>query len=101
MFGGNSMAKAKDPGVGRRVVATVTDLKGTCNAGHEIGDQFYLSCHNPDGLCGFFYHDIFPRLSVIQFGGRYPWWTQEQTVFKYECPDKKNLVTLKLEVLKD
>ncbi len=36
----------------------------------------------------------------MQFGGRYPWWDEDQTVFEYECPDKKNCVTLKLEMIK-
>ena len=93
------MAKARNPGVGCKIIATITDMKGKCNAGHEIGDQFQLSCHNPDGLCGFFYNDIFPRLSVMQFGGRYPWWAEDQTTFEFECPDKKNLVTLRLEIV--
>lgn len=94
------MTKVKGPGVGNRIVADVLSVKGRCNAGHEVGDRFELSCHNPDGLCGFFYHDLFPKLSVMQFGGRYPWWDEDQTVFEYECPDRKNCVTLKLEIIK-
>ena len=47
---------AKDPGIGYRVLATATGVKGRCNAGHQEGDTFELSCHNPDGLCGFFPH---------------------------------------------
>lgn len=93
------MAKVKDPGVGKKILGTITEIKGNCNVGHEVGDQFQLSCHSADGLCGFFYNFIFPRLSVIQFGGSYPWWGQDQTTFEYECPDKKNAVTLKLEVM--
>jgi uncharacterized repeat protein (TIGR04076 family) len=54
------------------VLATVTGVKGHCNAGHQEGDTFELSCHNPDGLCGFFYHDIFPSLMAFQFGGDFP-----------------------------
>jgi uncharacterized repeat protein (TIGR04076 family) len=58
---------AQDPGIGYRVVATVTGVKGKCNAGHQVGDTFEISCHNPAGLCGFFYHDIFPSLSTLQW----------------------------------
>ena len=65
---------AKDPGFGYKVKATVISAKGTCSAGHKEGDTFDISCHNPDGLCGFFYHDIFPTLSTFQFGGNLPWW---------------------------
>ena len=51
---------ARDPGIGHKILATVTGVKGHCNAGHQGGKEFEISCHNPGGLCGFFYHDIFP-----------------------------------------
>ena len=85
----------KDPGIGYRVKATVTGVKGKCNAGHQEGDTFEISCHNPGGLCGFFYHDIFPNLSTFQFGGNLPWW--EGDMIQLQCPDSYNLVSLKLE----
>jgi uncharacterized repeat protein (TIGR04076 family) len=92
------MAKATSPKTGQKILATVIDIKGRCTAGHEIGDKFDISCHRSAGLCGFFYHDLFPRLAVMEFGGRYPWWDERQTSFEYECPDKKNLLTMRLEI---
>jgi uncharacterized repeat protein (TIGR04076 family) len=47
---------ANDPGIGYKVVAKVLSVKGTCWAGHEVGESIELSCHNPAGLCGFFWH---------------------------------------------
>jgi len=89
---------AKDPGIGYRVVATITGVKGNCNAGHKEGDTFEISCHNPGGLCGFFYHGIFPSLSAFQFGGKYPWWSGD--TIQLQCPDSYNLVIIKLERFK-
>ena len=86
---------AKDPGLGYRVEATVTGVKGRCNAGHGVGETFEISCHDPAGLCGFFYHDLFPNLSTFQFGGGMPWW--EGDSIDVQCPDPANLVTLRLE----
>lgn len=86
---------ATDPKIGHKVVATIVESKGHCSAGHQAGDTFELSCHNPAGLCGYFYHDIFPGLSTFQFGGSMPWW-QGDTI-QLSCPDSQNLVTLKLE----
>ena len=86
---------AEDPGIGDKVIATITDVKGYCSAGHEEGESFEISCHNPGKLCGFFYHDIFPSLSIFQFGGNLPWW--EGDTIQLQCPDKHNLVTLQLE----
>ena len=86
---------AKDQKIGKKVMATIKEVKGECDAGHEVGESFEISCHNPGGLCGFFYHDIFPSLSTFQFGGNLPWWQGD--CIELECPDKHNLVTLKLE----
>jgi uncharacterized repeat protein (TIGR04076 family) len=85
---------AKDPGIGYRVVATVLSVKGECSAGHKAGEIFEISCHEPAGLCGYFYHDIFPSLSTFQFGGSMPWW-QGDTI-ELACPDSDNLVRLRL-----
>lgn len=94
------MVKIVDPSVGNKIIGTVIGIKGKCNAGHQVGDKCELSCYNSGGLCGFFYHFLFPRLSVMQFGGKYPWWAEGQNIFEAECPDRKNAVTIKLEVIK-
>ena len=86
---------AEDPGLGYKIVATVTDVKGKCSAGHKSGEKFEISCHNPAGLCGFFYYKIFPSLQTFQFGGCLPWWQGES--IQLQCPDMQNLVTIKLE----
>ena len=85
---------AKDPGIGYRMVAKIISVKGECSAGHKTGDTFEISCHDPAGLCGYFYHDIFPALSTFQFGGSLPWW-QGDTI-ELACPDSDNLVKLRL-----
>lgn len=74
--------------------AEVLDVKDECSAGHRKGDTFSIGCYDSGGLCGFFYHDIFPNLSVMQFGGKYPWASQDELIL--ECPDRQNAVTLKI-----
>ena len=81
--------------VGNKVTGTVKSVKGYCHAGHKAGDKIELDCHNAGGLCGFFYHDIFPNLSTFQFGGNLPWW--EGDTIQLQCPDSYNLVTMQLE----
>ncbi len=77
--------------------AEVVSVKGECSAGHKVGDTFQLSCWDSGGLCGFFYHDIFPSLSVMQFGGKYPWSSGDELTL--ECPDRENAVTFLLRRL--
>ena len=89
---------AKDPMLGYKIVATVTRVKGKCNADHRVGESFEISIHNPGNLCGSFYHNIFPALQTFQFGGNMPWW-QGDTI-QLQCPDSHNLVSIKLERFK-
>lgn len=86
---------ALDPGLGYKVVATIIEAEGYCNAGHRVGDTFEICCHNPNGLCGCFFHDIFPALQTFQFGGNLPWW--EGDTIQLRCPDPTNTVSLKLQ----
>lgn len=74
--------------------AQIVSVKGTCSAGHKAGESLKLSCWDTGGLCGFFYHDIFPNLNVMQFGGKYPWGDADEMVL--ECPDRQNLVTIRI-----
>ncbi len=74
--------------------AEVVEVKGSCSAGHKVGDKIMLGCWDTGGLCGFFYHDIFPSLSLLQFGGKYPWMDSDQIFL--ECPDRENSVKIVL-----
>jgi len=81
--------------LGIKFIGTVKGAKGSCHANHKTGQKFELNCYDSGGLCGFFYHDIFPCLSVMQFGGKYPWWDKDQ--IEVECPDRYNTVSLRIE----
>jgi uncharacterized repeat protein (TIGR04076 family) len=86
---------AAESGKRFKITATIVGVKGACNAGHQAGQSFEISCYSSGGLCGWFYHDIFPSLCTFEHGGRLPWW-QGETI-ELRCPDPVNLVTLKLE----
>ena len=62
--------------IGYRLIGTIKSVKGTCVAGHKVGDKLEISGHSSGGLCGFFYHDILPVVTMLQFGGGtqgHPW----------------------------
>ena len=82
--------------LGYRVVGTIKAIKGTCSAGHRVGDRFELSGYSSDGLCGFLYHSIFPYLIMLQFGGGFPPEWGDPDVVEMDCLDKFNLVTIEL-----
>ena len=87
--------------IGNRIVGTIKEVKGVCNAGHKKGDQIELSGHSAGGLCGFFYHDIFPYIIMLQFGGGFPAkWVKDPDVVELECMDKFNVVKIELRRVK-
>ena len=88
--------------LGYRVVGTIKAVKGACSAGHRVGDKFELSGHSSGGLCGFFYHDIFPYIITLQFGGEFPPdWGEPDVDIELDCLDKYNLVTIELRRIRD
>ncbi len=91
---------AKETRFGYRVVGTIKDVKGQCNAGHKVGEQIELSGHNTGGLCGFFYHDVFPYIIMLQFGGGFPVEWGDPDVVNLECMDKVNAVKIELKRVK-
>ena len=82
-----------------RVIGTIKRVKGACTIGHKTGDQFELSGYSSGGLCGYFYHDIFPFIILLEYGGGFPWGNPD--VMQWECIDKANAVTIELRRVKD
>jgi uncharacterized repeat protein (TIGR04076 family) len=93
-WGERRFSMALHPEGVKPLVAEVISVKGSCNAGHKPGESFQIGCWDSGGLCGFFYHDIFPNLNVMQFGGEYPWGSAEEMTL--ECPDRQNVVTIRV-----
>lgn len=90
------------PKVGYRIVGTIKDVKGSCNHGHNIGDTMEINTHDTGGLCGFFYHAIFPSLMMLQFGGNFPaTWVEDSDIMEIECPDRTNAVKIELRRIKE
>ena len=81
--------------VGYKVIGTIKGVKGECYWGHKVGDRTELSIENSGGLCGAFYHDVFPYVVMLQFGGKFPdEWGGD--VLELDCMDKYNAVTIEL-----
>jgi uncharacterized repeat protein (TIGR04076 family) len=87
--------------IGYRVVGRIKSVKGECGVGHKEGDELELSGYGSGGLCGFFYHDIFPYLIMLQFGGSLPEGWGDPEVVELGCIDKTNMVTIELRRIRD
>ena len=87
--------------IGYKVIGTIKAVQGNCSAGHKVGEQLELSGHSSGGLCGFFYHGIFPYIVMLQFGGGFPAEWGDPDVVELDCMDKSNLVTIELRRIKE
>jgi len=87
--------------IGCQVLGTIKEVKGFCSANHKVGNQLELSGHNTAGMCGFFYHDIFPYIIMLQFGGAFPAEWGDPDVVEMECMDRANAVKIELRRIKN
>jgi len=78
-----------------KVIAKVISQKGTCEAGHVVGDEFVMGQETPPGICSWAFCTLFPFAEVLQFGGSFPW---ENDPYKatIACPDPENQVIFEL-----
>ena len=79
---------------GYKVTGTITQTKGKCFFGHKAGDKFELNVHSSSGLCGYLYHNVFPFIIMLQYGGKWP--EEKGELPEFECPDIAKAVRIKL-----
>jgi uncharacterized repeat protein (TIGR04076 family) len=78
-----------------KVVARVVGQKGTCAAGHRVGDEFAVGDCTPAGMCAWAFYTIFPFAAVLQFGGVFPWESDPDKAV-VACPDSENQTAFEL-----
>lgn len=77
------------------VIAKVISQKGTCSAGHKVGDEFVIGDGTPSGLCSWAFYTLFPFATVLQFGGSFPW-EKDADSTTVACPDPGSPVVFEL-----
>ncbi len=78
-----------------KVTGKIIAVKGNCDFGHKVGQEFELSGYSPNGLCGYFYNMLFPYIIMLEFGGKFPEaWGGE--VMRFDCIDVDNAVRIEL-----
>ncbi len=70
----------------------VVECKGLCPVGHKTGDTFLLSQGlAPSGLCMTALSALVPAISVLMFGGSFPWEDDPACTVR-ACQDYRNSV---------
>ena len=77
------------------VIAKVISQKGSCEAGHKVGDTFVIGQQTPLNLCSWAFQSLFPFAEVLQFGGSFPW-ESDRNKTTVACPDPENPVVFEL-----
>lgn len=77
------------------VIARVISQKGTCEAGHKVGDEFVIGEILSPGVCSWAFYSLFPFATVLQFGGSFPWESDPDKA-AVACPDPANPVVFEL-----
>jgi uncharacterized repeat protein (TIGR04076 family) len=80
------------------VIARVISQKGSCAAGHKLGEEFAIGEKTPPRLCSWAFYSLFPFASVLQFGGSFPW-EEDPDKTTVACPDPANPVVFELRRL--
>jgi uncharacterized repeat protein (TIGR04076 family) len=77
------------------VIAKVISQRGTCAAGHKVGDIFVIGDKTPAGMCSWAFYTLFPFAEVLQYGGAFPW-EKDPNKTTVACPDPDNPVVFEL-----
>ena len=90
-----------------KVILRIVSVKGTCAAGHHVGQEFDLSkdfqlgvSGDPRTLCPSAFHAIFPSWRVLRHGGAFPW-EKDLAKTTIACPDPINPVMMELRRVKE
>ena len=75
----------------------VISQKGTCHAGHKVGDEWVIGSKTPEGICMGAFHTIYPTLFSMIIGA--PMWGPDPGVIKLACADSDNPVVFELRRL--
>ena len=84
------------------VAIEVISQKGTCDAGHKVGDEWIIKgkeCKTPQGMCLFAYSPLDPVVRALMYGASCPW-ESDPAVTTLACPNAENPVVLELRRLR-
>lgn len=88
---------AKDPNFKgpspKKMVIEVVKAKGKCVFGYKVGDKWEtvgLKCI--PGFCGAAFHCAFPALFALNFGGKFFFMDNPNSIDTVTCPDSGNII---------
>lgn len=80
------------------VKLVVKNQKGTCVAGHKIGDEILISFEKNEingKICLHALYSVLPKVYAMAFGAEFPW-LKNPDVSTHACPDASNPLTFEV-----
>jgi len=78
----------------------VISQKGTCGAGHKVGDEWIMPPgKTPEGICLSAFAVLYPSIRTITYGGSFPWEADKDT-WTGCCSDAANPVVFEVKRVK-
>jgi len=77
----------------KKMVIEVVQSKGKCTFGYKVGDRWEtmgLKCI--PGFCGAAFHTAFPALFALNFGAKFFFMKDENSIDTVTCPDGGNII---------
>ena len=77
----------------KKMILEVVEAKGKCTFGYKVGDQWEttgLKCI--PGFCGAAFHTAFPALFALNFGAKFFFMSDPNSIDTVTCPDGGNII---------
>ena len=84
------------------VAIKVISQKGTCEAGHKVGDEWIIKGDEgktPQGICLSAFSSLDALAQALMYGASFPW-ASEPDVITLACPDANNPAVFELRRLR-
>ncbi|MBD3180533.1 MAG: TIGR04076 family protein [Candidatus Latescibacteria bacterium] len=86
---------------GYTVIAEVITQRGSCAAGHRIGDRIVFDGKNVEGpVCLHALYSFLPKVFAMRYGAEFPW-LEDPDAATHACPDPKNPVIFQIRRVRD
>ena len=83
-----------------KIEAVVVEQKGTCVAGHKVGDKIELNDIKAPSICRPLLNALNGQAMTLKYGGDMPW-LKDKDVTRIACPDPENPVVVEIKRIKE
>lgn len=97
----NESILSKEQTMANIVTARVISQRGTCDAGHKVGDKVVFKEDGVEGrICIHALYSILPKVFAMMYDSQFPW-LNDPNVSTSACPDASNPLVFEISRKKE